>query len=269
MNKPQILRTALAALAVSFGLASAGAAEPNARDLMKRNEEAKLVSGMTATVELKTGSRGATERIKRFRWWRKLTTDGKQYRTMTRFDYPPENRGQGILFVEHADRDPDVSMYLPSFKKVRRVQRQDQGASFMGSEFSYADLTTPRLDDYRYQLARTEKCGGVTCYVVESTPANASVRDRTGYARTVNWVRGDNFMVVRTEYFDLKNALLKRMDAEGIVELDPRNHRWLAKNLRIENLQSRRSTTIEFGSAALAPGLADSIFTVQNLENGK
>ena len=41
-------------------------------------------------------------------------------------------------------------IYLPALRKVRRIVSSEKGKSFMGSEFSNADMSAPKLDDYAY-----------------------------------------------------------------------------------------------------------------------
>ena len=140
------------------------------------------------------------EKIKQFTWWRKLTADGTHFNTLTRFHEPAEVRGEGILFLEHEGDDNDVQLYLPAYKKIRRVESQSQSGSFMGSEFSYADIATPHVDDYKYELQKEDApCvidGGkqATCYVVQSTPATDPVKSArvtprrfNGFAKDIPW----------------------------------------------------------------------------------
>jgi len=245
------------------------AALPDGRVVMQKNEESRRLRDVVATATLTTGGgeSGTPTKVKKFTWWRKLISDQIHYNTLTRFHQPAEVKGEGILFLEHPDGENDVLMYLPNFKKIRRVETQNQAGSFMSSEFSYSDIATPHVDDYAYKTLREEACpvGGGKCVVVESVPANEAVRDRTGASKTLSWIRGDNFMFAQVEYWDLDGAAWKRLTAPKIEEVDKTGHKWMALDLRMENLKNKKATTLEFEGVKANGGIGDAIFTQQNL----
>ncbi|MGZ3649980.1 MAG: outer membrane lipoprotein-sorting protein [Bdellovibrionota bacterium] len=239
----------------------------SADDIMAKNEAARRVSSMDAKAKLVTkGENG--EKSKDFEWWRELTGDQIHYNTLTRFKTPVEVRGEGILFREKSGGETDVQMYLPAFKKIRRVESQQQSGSFMGSEFSYSDIAAPKSSDYVYRLLRQEPCpnaAGVQCYVVESTPASEAIKDSTGTSKSVKWIRADNFMDTQGEYFNEKGELWKRMQATDIKKVDPKNNKWLAYRINMENVKNGRSTLLEFSDVKVNKGIAESTFSDQNL----
>jgi outer membrane lipoprotein-sorting protein len=241
---------------------------PSASDIMAKNEAARRVTSMEASAELVTKSDGG-EKTKDFRWWRELAGDKVHYNTLTRFSTPAEVRGEGILFREKAGGDTDVQMYLPSFKKIRRVESQQQSGSFMGSEFSYSDIATPKSADYQYKLLRTEPCPadakGVQCFVIESTPATDAVKESTGTSKSVKWIRSDNFMDTKGEYYDESGGLWKRMEATNIKKVDPVNNKWLAYDIKMENVKNGRNTRLEFKDVKVNQDIKDSVFSEQNL----
>jgi hypothetical protein len=249
-------------------------AAPSAREVMVRNEEARRISTMESGATLTTQAKGKEPKVKKFSWWRKLGPDGVHFKTLTRFHAPAEVRGEGILFLEGSDGENDIQMYLPAFKKIRRVETQQQSGSFMGSEFSYSDIATPHVDDHQYKMVKEETCptpeaASLKCWVIESTPANEKVLDRTGYSRSVSWIRHDNAMAVQVEYSNREGEPWKKLVATKIQEVDKARHQWLAHHLRIENVKSGRSTELEFADVKANGAIADSVFTTQNLSRAQ
>ncbi len=270
MQKIQSLLCALATLATT----SAFAANLSAKEIMTRNEDARKVDDVNSSATITTGGGKATTKVKKFTWWRKLTADRVHYNTLTRFHEPAEVRGEGILFLEHAGDVNDVQMYLPAYKKIRRVESQQQSGSFMGSEFSYADIATPHVDDYTYTLRKDEECAidgnpKARCHVVEAVPATDSVKERTGYSKTVQWLRQDNFIAVKGEYYDSEGKLWKKMESSQIEEVDPAKHKWMALKVKLENAKNQRQTTLEFARVRVNTGIPDSTFTQQSLSRDK
>lgn len=267
MNKNQWISVAAVFLVISSIAWSADQSlSPN--EIMKRNEEARRLSDTTADGTLTTRS-GNTERVKKFTWWRKLTSDGVHYNTLTRFHLPAEIRGEGVLFLERSADDNEVLMYLPAYKKIRRVETQQQSGSFMGSAFSYADIATPHVNDYRYKQLKEEACPGtpgVICAVIESTPATDAVKERTGTTRSVSWIRKDNFMAERIDSYD-GETMYKQLSASQIREVDTTRHKWMAFHLEMKNLKTNYFTSLQFENVKVNQGIPDSTFTQQRLSN--
>lgn len=258
----------------TFGSVSSRAAM-SAKEVMTKNEENRKLQNVTSTATISTGptDQSSSAKVKEFTWWRKLMNDGTHYNTLTRFHSPAEVRGEGILFLERAGDQNEVLLYLPNFKKIRRVETGQQSSSFMGSEFSYADIATPHVDDYSYKMNK-EQAGcpglsGVRCVEIESRPATESVRERTGYLKSVAWVRQDNFMVVSAEYFDLDDQLFKKMESSDIKEVDPQGHKWMAHTIKMENLKTKRTTVLKFDQVKVNTAIPDTVFTQQNLSREK
>lgn len=242
-----------------------------ANEIMDRNEDARKINDVYSNARLVTGGAEQTERVKEFIWWRKLRADHLRFNTLTRFKLPAEIKGEGILFLEQDKDQNEVLMYLPAFKKIRRVESQQQSGSFMGSEFSYSDIAMPHASDYEHTLIRQENCGtgpelkGLMCYVVESKPATEEVRSRTGYSSTRAWVRSDNFMLAKAEYKNLEGELIKKLEASEIKVVDAAQKKWMAHSLRIENTKNGHFTLLQFRQVKVNQGIEDSIFTNQNL----
>jgi len=262
--------TALTLICVLLDVQSAFAL--SAKEIMIKNEDARKIQDVTSKAVLTTGGGKSKERVKEFTWWRKLQKDNIRFNTLTRFHFPPEVRGEGILFLEHENDQTDVQIYLPNFKKIRRVESQQQSGSFMGSEFSYSDIATPHVDDYTYKMLKEEDCPEATsirCAVIETVLIADKVKERTGASRIVSWIRMDNYMSAKSEYFDLAGLLWKKMSASEIKEVDIKLHKWMTHHIKMENVKNNRYTILHFSQAKVNVGISDSIFTPQNLARDK
>jgi outer membrane lipoprotein-sorting protein len=241
-------------------------------EIMTKNEEARRVSEFQTRAKLSTGkTQDSASKIKDFTLWRKVQKNGVHNSTLTRFHAPAEVRNEGILITENPTGKNDVLLYLPNFKKIRRVESQQQSGSFMGSVFSYSDIATPHVADYTYKMLREEKCPSTEasqqdCAVIEALPANEEVKERTGYSKSLIWVRLDNFMGVKAEYSNLQGEFYKRLEATQIKIVDSKNNKWLAHSVYLENLKTKEFTRLEFSDVKVNSGISDSIFTQQNLQ---
>jgi hypothetical protein len=257
----------------SFMGSSFSFAEISPKEIMTKNEEARRVKEFESRAKLTTGdASGGAAKIKDFTLWRKVQADGIHNSTLTRFHAPAEVRDEGILIIENPSGKNDVLLYLPNFKKTRRVESQQQSGSFMGSVFSYSDIATPHVEDFQYKTLGADPCPGdakLKCYKIECVPANDEVKDRTGYSKSILWVRPDNFMVERAEYYQAEGKLWKVLKASEIKMVDTKNHKWLAHSLSIVNELSKEFTQLQFSNVKVDSGISDATFTQQNLQKVK
>ena len=75
------------------------------------------------------------------------------------FQEPASVRGSRFLTIENQGKDNDQWIYLPSLGKVRRLAASEGAGSFMGTDFSYDDISSSdrkaELDNHR--ILREEK----------------------------------------------------------------------------------------------------------------
>lgn len=252
-------------LAAQDGRADSG---KNAREIMQKNAEAGSFTQLLSSSTLTIGAAGGEARSKSFTLWRKLATDGVHHRTLTRFNAPAEIKGEGVLLDERTNGQNEVLLYLPRFKKVRRVEAQAQRSSFMGSSFSYTDMTTQAVDDYKHELTKSEPCPGEgksNCFVVTSLPANDTVKANHGYSKKTTWVRASDHQTIQSELYDVDGALWKRVVFSDIKEVDAAKHKALPHAIRVDDLKTKRFSTIHVSKADIASPISDGMFNEQGL----
>jgi len=70
-------------------------------------------------------------------------------RSLIRFTAPADIRGTGFLVWEQPGADDERFLYLPSLGRVRRIAATESQESFVGSDFTYEDISGRELDDLR------------------------------------------------------------------------------------------------------------------------
>lgn len=238
------------ALAVGVATALAGhaggqaATQPTAREIMERNFFVTKVSTLRMDLTMTLINSRGQRRERRSTTLIKLQPNGVDSKYLVRFTEPPDVAGTGLLQIEHSEGDDDLWIYLPALKKARRLVASNKKDSFVGSDFSYGDIAIPRVDLYRHLLRGTEPVDGVPCYVVESTPGFDAVRTNSGYSRKVTWVRTDNFLEARVEYYDLANRLLKTQRVARHEPVASQPGKWFALEREMVNHQTGHRTLI-------------------------
>ncbi|RLA74079.1 MAG: outer membrane lipoprotein-sorting protein, partial [Epsilonproteobacteria bacterium] len=85
---------------------------------------------------------------KRVRDLKKFTKEkGKDTLKLMFFLTPADVKNTAFLThdFEDSDKDDDQWLYLPELQKVKRIVSSDKSSSFMGSDFTYSDMTDRNL----------------------------------------------------------------------------------------------------------------------------
>ena len=183
-----------------------------------------------------------------------LEVDGDGDKSLTVFDTPRDVKGTAFLSFTHSTKPDDQWLYLPALKRVKRISSRNKSGSFMGSEFAYEDLSSQEVDKYRYKWLRDETLDAKKTMVVEYYP----VYENSGYTRQVVWIDSDIMQVVRTEFYDRKDALLKTLTIGDYQQYSDRF--WRAGVMRMENHQTGKSTEILWSGHEFGTGLSERDF---------
>jgi outer membrane lipoprotein-sorting protein len=245
---------------------SAKAQEPAAKEIMQKNFSASRIADYTMMNRLTLFNPAGQTRTRVTKAFFKLQKNGVDYYRIVRFLEPADVKGTGMLTLEHAGGDDDVWIYLPALKKSRRIASSEKSSSFMGTEFSYADILTAKIEDYTYKMLRSEQLNGVDCFVVESIPVSSKIEDETGYSKKISWIRKDNYVEQKIEYFDKVIEHIKTLITDNINEVDPAAHKWMVLKREMINHQTKRKTLMEVNDVKVNTGLKDNQFTIKYLE---
>lgn len=248
------------------GMASASAADLSARDIMEKNFFVTKISTVKsdATMIL-TNDKGQT-RERKSSTLSKLQKNGVDSNLLVKFHTPADIKGTGFLQLEHSSGDDDLWIYLPALNKSRRLVANNKKDSFVGSDFSYGDILLPKVDLYKHSLLRVETIDGHDCYVIESIPRDETVKRDNGYSKKITWVRKDNFLETRVQYFDLNGELLKIQTASQHKLVEADTQRWLALRREMLNRQTGHKTLITFDRVDAGAPIADEVFTTRAIE---
>ena len=167
------------------------------------------------------------------------------------FHEPKTISGTGLLSHGHKEQSDDQWLFVPSLKRVKKISSRDKSGPFVGSEFSYEDLSQSDVDDFTYFFLREEECGELTCAVVERTPIDKF----SGYSKQTVWVDLEAFRIHRIDYLDRKGQPLKQLTASEFRQYG--NGQWKAHILSMDNLKSGRKTDLIWGNFEFENGYTD------------
>jgi hypothetical protein len=130
------------------------------------------------------------------------------FQTLVRFAAPADIAGTAFLMLERGKDSSEQYIYLPGLKRTRRIVGREREGSFMGSDFTYADMQ--RVDDRfaKHKRLPDEKIGSDNVFVIESTlSADAPVT----YGKILTWIRKNDYVALRTRFFDRSGQLAKTL----------------------------------------------------------
>jgi hypothetical protein len=186
---------------------------------------------------------------------------------LIKFLEPADIRGTGLLSVLEKDKPADQWIYLPALKKTRRIKGGNESESFLGSDFTVGDLTSVDTDTKRYDTQVTssnEACGAGKCYVLTAAPKSGVEESSLPYSKKVFFVRKDNFITDKVEFYNLEKKLEKVLTFEEVHSAGAAG--WLADKMVMKNLLSGHSTVIEVSKRDTVKAPNDSAFTQSSLE---
>jgi hypothetical protein len=194
--------------------------EPRAREIMVQVDERDDGDNQTSNMQMVLIDKRGKQRVRELRSFSKDV--GEDTYSMMFFLSPADVEDTGFLTYDYddPDRDDDQWLYLPALKKTKRIASSNKSGSFMGSDFSYADMTDRPLKKYEYRLLQESELNGHPVWVIESTPIDAEEIRETGYTKSIQFVRKDNYVVVRSKIWVKKGKRNKYMEVQTLEQID-------------------------------------------------
>jgi outer membrane lipoprotein-sorting protein len=179
-----------------------------------------------------------------------------------RFNAPPDIEGTAFLAWENREGPDDQYLYLPSLRRVRRIVSSQKDRSFVNSDYTYEDLEKRKVEKDNHRILRSESLGKYDCWILESVPKAAS---ESQYGKLVSWIAKDNYVPVKTEFYDSRNTLSKTYLARDIKKIDGI---WTVTESEMHNVKDGTRTILRIRSIRYNTGIPDRVFTTAYLEHG-
>ena len=175
------------------------------------------------------------------------------------FIEPKDDKGVAFLKLEQPDKDIQMKMWLPAFKKVRRIAAKKKGDSFMGSDLSFEDLSTRVLDDYNYTLMKDTVYNDQEAYLLEIKP---KAKLKSSYSKHITIVDKSQLLTKEELSFNKKGILEKKK----IFSYSKIDDYFIIVKIFVIDIQKDHSTLVEFSNIKLDDMLNDKLFHEKNLQ---
>ncbi len=170
------------------------------------------------------------------------------------FTAPADTKDTALLSYSYKTKPDDQWLFLPSIKRVKRIASGNKTGSFVGSEFSYEDISPQQVEKYTYKWIRDEKFFGRDCFVVERYPKDP----KSGYTKQVIWMDKAEYRPWKVENYDRKKSLLKTLLAAKYQQYEGKF--WRPDVSVMTNHQTGKKTTITYTGYKFRTGLKQSDF---------
>lgn len=260
----------VAALALAIGIAVATQAEEplTARQIMERVDARDDGDHSAQDLEMVLIDKRGNQRVRKLRGYGRDVGEDEQ--SITFFLEPADVEDTGFLTWDYDDpeRDDDQWIYLPALSRTKRIASSDKSGSFMGSDFSYADMTDRPIDHYRYTLMDETEVDGHPVWQIEAVPITEREQDETGTTKSIVFVRQDNYVVVRGVYWMKKGRRLKYFEVEKLEQIDGI---WVPTEMHMSTRKGKETlhkTVLYARNTRFGEKRPDDFFTVRQLEKG-
>lgn len=233
-------------------------------EIVRRTEQVAYYEGDDGKAQVSmtiTDGQGRT-RNRRFVILRRDLDDGTdggalEQKYFVHIEYPADVRNTVLMVWKHHDRDDDRWFYLPALDLVKRIAAGDKRTSFLGSDFTYEDISGRSIEQDHHKLIETTD----NFYVLDNEPKHPELVD---FSHFKMWIHRDSFVPVRVEYFDKQNRKYQEYEALEVATIQ--GYPTVVKS-RMKDLRDGGETLLEFNQVSYDLDLPETIFTERYLRH--
>lgn len=220
---------------------------------------ALLVGNGSAKIELITESKRGQQRSNTLQIYRIKDADDIE-KQLLEYLQPADVAGTKLLSITKPDgKDSEIWLFMPALGKERRIAAQEMQTKFMGTDFTYEEIsgTAAYKEDYESKRLDDDTFDGHKCYVLQLTP-----KAKSEYTFVKMWVWQDESIPVRVEFYGRGDKLRKSLDTSGWKKNT--KGKWEPSQVVMSDVLAGTKTIIKIMEASEAD-VPDEYFTVRYL----
>jgi len=267
------LRTVLYACCLPLMLPTNSlATEYSAEEVMRSADDRYVGDSSISDITMVLIDRRDRQRVRNLKLYSK--DYGVDTKTLSLFESPADIRGTSYLNFDWDEslRDDDSWLYLPALQRVKRLATSDTSDSFLGSDFTYADINGFEIDWYDYSFVNeSEMVDGEDCWVIEMIP-KPEFKDRaeeaTGYSKMQSWISKEKLVQLRGQAWELRGNRIKFFTSS---ELELIEDIWTVKRLQAittRNNRQEHASVLQINSIDYNVEVSDDLLTTEAMQRG-
>ena len=214
-------------------------------------------------------------------------------KSLAYFTYPGDVKGTALLSWDYDIKGKEDANWLslPAIKKglPRRISGTERNGYFMGSDFTYDDMGHRDIDEDTYEFVSgvPSQVDGQECYVIKATPKQAGLSGKAScqriarsqitmkkssdemYSKRIIWLRKDNFVMAKADFYDRDGALLKILTTTAldknyqslnVSSIRKKGQYWIPYYMVVENVQTGHKTVFRILAVKYPDNIDDKYF---------
>lgn len=239
----------------------------NGDEIMQRSQLAYYFAGEDAQgmMKMELIDRKGNTRQRVLTMLRRNQEDAGEQKYFMYFHEPGDVRRLTFMIWKYPERDDDRWIYVPAVDLIRRIAAEDKYSSFVGSDFSYEDVSGRDLSEDTHNRLDDESLDDRGVFVIESVPLTPAA-----FTHRVSWIDKENFLPLKIEYYDAQEQLQRIFTASDIEDIaagegdDRRVYPTIMKRT-MENLRTGHRTEVTVTSVSYDVGLSDDDFSERHM----
>ncbi len=180
---------------------------------------AEIIQKADEKVRGKTNHSIMEMQIVRPSWSRTISmkswSNGMEY-SMTYITAPAKDKGQ--VFMK---RETEMWNWMPSIGRMIKIPASMMSQGWMGSDYTNDDILKESsiVRDYNHSVEKEEVVEGMNCYKIKMIPKEEAA---VIWAKVYKWITKDEFIQIKSEYYDEDDDLVKSDFGYDFKEMDGR-----------------------------------------------
>lgn len=266
MSSSPVLGALLVLLAILADPVAAQSTAPQAdstraREIFEELERRQdLVTQEVSTQTMRIIDRRGRERTRVMRTWTRRDAQEGTRDQLIVFTDPGSVRGSAFLTLTRQGRD-EQKLYLPGVGRIQTILSEQGGESFMGSDFTYEDLTSRDSDDYRFLQLQEEEGH----WILTAQKTDPGEEDR--YVQLAFRVARQTYALEGVDYLAANGTVVRRLTASEFSNLT--GELWSPARMVMEDLEAGTRTVLEWSERRLNEPVEAWRFTERGLLRGE
>lgn len=189
--------------------------------------------------------------VRSLRLFARLESDRR--RVLLVFDTPREIQGVALrLFVDNDADSRRYQVYLPALEQpLLTTTDEGRASNVLGTDFAIRDLLPEQRELFSYRRLDDEVVDEIAHYRVEAVPRDVQHKLPSVYSRRLLTIRKDNFVIIRTDYFDHYGRHQKTRSQHELEEYGFDN--WQPGMILMENHREHHQTLLKVTRRVFSP----------------
>lgn len=233
-------------------------------EIMKKAHLAAYYAGNDGSGQLlmKVYPKNGKPIKKMFNMLRLDIEEGGKQMFYTYFTAPSDIKRTTFLVHKNVKENDFRRLYIPSSDKIIAIAGSRKQDPFMGSDFTYEDVSGRHFSKDNHKLLGSETIGGEDCYVAESIPKK---KGDDIYSKLKAWISKKTFIAMKVEFYGVDGLLLRTYTSGKIKMMS--GHPTILKREMVSVGGTKTVILVNPKAVKYDVGLKESDFTERSLKN--